>query len=577
MKKFLGVFCAILITAIALAQEPESHEKTYYQAADGKLYWNKYLPFFLSISSDPNSKGVQLQSKAAKDYVNPAYFDTEGLNYIRSRYAINPVTLKPVRPELELTFDVYADGIAPKSMSKFGYATRFLKGGTIYYGGGLKVDLSAKDEMSGLKKIYYSVDGDNFMPYDSTLVLTRQGDRSIYFYAVDNVGNVEEVNKKEFVMDTEEPVTYANITGITADEIISADTRIKLQADDNLSGIKKTVFKINNGVEQIYSGGFISKNQLPDGDHTIYYYSYDNVGNKEIERKINFYLDKLPPILASDVLGDRYVSQGKTYFSGRTKLKLTAVDNKSGVSDVFYSINNEEFKTYQEPFYLPSRSGNHYIRFYAVDNMNNSTAGTNKDMPQYEHSVSKVYVDLTGPTIDIDFKGPRFVKRDTAYISPESKIFITGSDTESGLQKLTYSLNGELRETEFNAPFSLTGTGKQVVEYFGYDNVNNRNKGKAYFFVDIEGPEVFVQFSVSPFAEKNGLSVYPDYMEIYTLATDKETGNESIMYSINGSKPAPYIGKIRGFRVGAKNQVTIIAKDKVGNEASKTVEFFVDK
>lgn len=577
MKKFLVVFCVLIISFGAFAQDPESHEKTYYQAPDGKLFWNKYLPFYLSISTSPNDKGVLLQSKNSADYVNPAYLDTEGLNYIRSKYAVNPVTLNPVRPQIEITYDVYADGIAPSSTSSFGNSTRFMMGSMAYYSKGLTIDLTAKDGMSGVNRIYYSIDGDNFLPYDTTLTLDRQGERSIYYYSVDNVGNVEEVKKQEFAMDTEEPVTFASITGFMADEVISTETRITLQADDNLSGVKKTVFKVNDGGEQVYSGGYISKNQLPDGDHTIYYYSYDNVGNKEVERTINFYLDKLPPILASDVLGDRYVSQGKTYFSGRTKLKLTAVDNKSGVGNVYYSINNDEFKAYGEPFYLPSRSGNHYIRYYAVDNMNNSTAGTNKDMPQYEHSVSKVYVDLTGPSIEIDFKGPQFVKRDTAYISPESKIFIAGKDTESGIQKLTYSLNGELRETTFTEPFSLTGTGRQTVEYFGYDNVNNRNKGKAYFFVDVEGPEVFLQFSVSPFETKNGLNVYPEYMEIYTLATDKSTGNESIFYSVNGGKKTEYAGKIRGFRVGTKNEVTVIATDKVGNQTSTSVEFYVEK
>ena len=106
------------------------------------------------------------------------------------------------------------------------------------------------------------------------------------------------------------------------------------------------------------------------------FYATDNVGNVEQSQKYNFYLDKTPPVLIDELLGDTYFVNGKEYTSGRSKLKLTAIDNKAGVKEIYYTTNGKFYQLYTEPFYLPSVAGAMQINFYAVDNVSNKTTGS---------------------------------------------------------------------------------------------------------------------------------------------------------------------------------------------------------
>jgi hypothetical protein len=77
-------------------------------------------------------------------------------------------------------------------------------------------------------------------------------------------------------------------------------------------------------------------------------------------------------------LGDRFIVDERVYFSGRTKLKITAIDNKVGIKKVMYSVNEEAFSAYAEPFYLPARQGTHTIKYHAIDSLDNRTSDFEK-------------------------------------------------------------------------------------------------------------------------------------------------------------------------------------------------------
>ena len=58
--KILIRLILLMVPVIIVAQAPESHQKSFYQDEDGKLFWNRYLPFYLNISSSPDEKGTDL-------------------------------------------------------------------------------------------------------------------------------------------------------------------------------------------------------------------------------------------------------------------------------------------------------------------------------------------------------------------------------------------------------------------------------------------------------------------------------------------------------------------------------------
>lgn len=582
-----AIFCIFLLQQ-AQAQNQPIHEKGSYVDSLNHYYQQATLPLYIYVSHSPNQTPTQLgkeenEGDNKKTEQKPIYLDGHGKHYLRHIDGLHNVSEN---------FVVYADGITPESSVSFLAAPRYNRNGTQYYGKGLGVTLNTKDEMSGVKTLYQSVNKTDFAAYNAKNSFEQEGEQTFQYYAVDNVGNAEKVHTRNFTVDLSSPDTYHNVVGVAKEKIISLSTKIYLTFSDKLSGVAKTQYRIDDGKWREYGANMIIPlDALTDGDHVLYYYSTDNVENKEEEKSFAFYLDRTAPIMSADVLGDRFIVGDQVYFSGRTKLKLTAVDNKAGIKKTLYSIDGTEYKEYNDPFYLPSKSGLHIVRYYALDNMENEGAGNrNVKFDEYKHNVSTVYVDLTGPTLSFQYLEPKFQKGDTIFITPQTRIKLAAFDPESGLQKITYTIDGQDTETPYNQPFVIPKNGTHKVDYFGYDNVNNRNVSSFVFVTDDKAPEIFINFSISPNLwetsppsadgtnkSEEKIPVYPSYTTLFLAATDLQTGFDEIKYAVNGEKPKPYEGLIRGFEKNKIYTITIIAEDKLGNKAEKQIRFKTDR
>jgi hypothetical protein len=565
------MFCLVFWgTAISLwAQTTLNHPKKSYVDSLNRYYQQAELPVYLHISTSPDGKTVPLAPNEQKE-IKAIYLDGHGKHTLKHVDALH---------QTEDKFWIYADGIAPISNILFLNAPRFNREGRQYYGQNLALVLTTKDEMSGIETLYHSLNGEPFKPYFQTLNINKEGSYTHKYYAVDNVGNVENLHSNDFTVDLSNPNTYHNVVGISDGNTISTSTKLYLSPSDSISGLAKTFYKLDNEPEKPYTiRTLVPFSYLPDGEHTLTYYSVDNVENREKEKSFTFYLDKTSPIMSADVLGDRFIVDGKVYFSGRTKLKLTAVDNKSGIKEIKYSIDSQEYDTYKEAFYLPSQSGLHTIRYYALDNMGNQGVGnTDQTVDEFLHNVSQVYVDLTGPVLNYQYAGPIFQKGDTILISNKSRIQLSAFDPESGLQKITYSIDGETQENPYQGSFSIAQAGAHKVDFFGYDNVNNRNVRNFNFMVDNTGPEIYPSFSNSPTRKEDDMPVYPSYASLFLAATDMNTGLEQIFYQINGEAEVPYTGIIRGFKKNRLYTIRLRAVDLLGNQSERTINFKTDK
>jgi hypothetical protein len=550
--KNIHLFICVLLSFTGLAQTQPEHKKKTYVDSLGRYYQQATLPVYLLISTSPDGSTEKLIPATRKEVV----LEGHGPHLLKHE---NHVTMQNDE------FTIYADGLMPVTKSSFLNAPAFLSSRQ-YYGPGLNVSLASKDEMSGLQGVFHAVGGKSFEKYQP-ISFSIEGEYSYNYYAVDNTGNAEKVNTRNFVVDLTSPESFHHIIGISSESVISITSSIYLTITDALSGVAKTAYKFDKEPYRNYPGGNISFQYLADGDHTLTYYSVDNVTNKETEKSVNFYLDKTAPIMSADVLGDKFIVGDKVYFSGRTKLKLTAVDNKSGVKEMVYAINNDPFGKYTEPFYLPGKSGYHTVRYYAVDN----TSNTVKD--DFHHTVGTVYVDLTGPTISHGFVGPTFVKADTIFVSPKTAISLSGTDPEAGMKKIAFTFNNATEEITYTGkPIVLSQGGFQNLNYFAYDNVNNKNSKSTFFVLDEKGPSINYEFS-APVKENK----YPAYTVLYLTASDVEVGADQIQYSINGGKALPYIGPIKGFLKNKEYTIKITATDLLGNSSVNEVKFKTDR
>jgi hypothetical protein len=554
------------------AQQQLEHKSRTYKSADGKLYWNKALPVYLWLStSQDGSDKIKLESDRTKDYTNPFYFDTEGMNTVRSPYAVDPQTRKTVYPQQDVVFEVYADGIAPVSYSKFATVPKYVAGGVIYYGKGLTVDLSSRDAVSGVEKTYYSINSAAYSAYSSTLQMNEEKAYVLKYYAADNVGNAENPKSREYTVDLTAPTSSHAVSMPKLDDIISPKAKITLSFSDNLSGVNNTKYYFDNASALLYYNP-ISLWSLTDGNHTLTYYSRDNVRNEEVKKTYNFYLDKIAPVVSQEIVGDLSTTNCK-YISSRTTIKLTATDNKAGVEKIFYSIDGSGQNTYSAPFKIPTRDGRHSIAYWGVDKV------TNLASKKY----LTVCMDNTKPASYISYGKPQFFTRDTLFINKNTPVTLTPRDYGSGILKTEYSVNDAGTMT-YNSPYQIPEEGYKTIKFYSTDKVNNVEDAKtSNCFVDNTPPVIYINFSIEPIDKKSGLRVYPNYTRLYVGATDKQVGTNQILYSVNGAPlrdySSPYtldMSEVPHFsKKNAKYTVKVVAKDKLGNTSEKTVEFYV--
>ncbi len=575
-RKILYVLGFILtINLITNAQSQLKHPYKVYHSPEGKLFVQKSEPLYLYISTEPDGQGQmhQLQSDSTKKYANPMYLDTEGYNSFRSPSAVDPKTRQVHYPLTDVIFEVYSDSRAPRIQIKYDVFKKYFDGKNLFIGKGLSVELSSFDKHSGVEQVLVSIDSAGYSEYEKNLEFTLEKKYDLNYYAVDNVGNVSSVKHRVFNVDLSAPSTELVFDGQQYENIISGKTLIKLVSTDFVSGVSKTYYSIDGKKKMRYSYPLKSA-YLTEGEHSISYYSVDKVGNTEESSEYIFYVDKTPPILVDEILGNSFVVSGKEYSSGRTKLKLVAVDNKSGVKEIKYSINNTGYILYEKPFYLTSVSGSLSIVSYAIDYVGNKSTANEKSTRN-----KAAYVDLTGPQLKYSFVGKYFKTRDTIFINKKTKIKLSAIDLESGVKSLSYSIN-DGKEAEYTEPFQIEEEGISLLSVFAFDNVDNSNRLAVNIVVDNTGPAVFSRFSILPISQKKmsgmNVDVYSSHVVLFLSATDTKVAIDRIYYTINDGAEKLYTGIVDGFKRGKEYTIKVKAYDKLGNVNKDEIMFVTD-
>jgi len=572
---FLFLLVLFFISNAALAQEQLNHKKKMYRSPEGKLYINKDLPIYfrIAISGDDGADSYLLNpAEDSKKYANPMYLDTEGYNTFRSPYKVDTVTKKTVYPREDIIYEVYADSRAPITKFTFDNKKYYKNSNVYYFGEIMDIKFNATDAMSGVETTYYSINGTAFSKLTREIKLDKEILYEIKYYSVDYVGNTEKVKVINVKIDITKPTTKLSVDTDIHNNIISPRSKFVLDASDENSKVKKTVFSINGGTWYNYNRPVVISG-LKEGDHKVSYYSIDNAGNKEASNEYAFYLDKSAPMVVDELIGNTFVANGREYSSGRSKVKLTAMDNKAGVKEIRYSINNGEFIEYTKPFYL-DKSGKLKIQTFVTDNVNNqniSTIMTNKS------NIS--YVDLSGPTLGHRFIGANFASKDTVYITENTKISLAANDDASGFKRMEYSLdNGEI--IDYEAPFKIGKEGVHDITYSGYDFVDNSSSLSFTCVEDNSGPEIYYRFSIlsnkSKIIDGKSYEVFPSHVVLFLSSTDSSVGFEKISYSTNGTPYKPYTSLIKGFAKEKLYTVKVKSVDKLGNLSEKIIEFYIE-
>jgi len=210
---------------------------------------------------------------------------------------VGPIDVYASPPE----FQEVIDNIPPTTMLEIGEPKHADLIGNIYVSFITPFTLTAEDNSGGtgvastIYRIYNNTYDTGWIEYLAPFYLTglSDGEYSIDYYSIDNMGNVEPINSATVILDNTPPTTTLTIGEpkyVSCIIYVTPDTPLTLEATDAGAGINATNYRIYNST---YDSGWIAYTgpfyltSLADGTYTIEYYSIDNVQNAETAQAIN--------------------------------------------------------------------------------------------------------------------------------------------------------------------------------------------------------------------------------------------------------------------------------------------------
>jgi uncharacterized repeat protein (TIGR01451 family) len=189
------------------------------------------------------------------------------------------------------------------------------------------VTLSASDNAGGLgvAETYYAIDNPSCNPnalatcstYASPFVISGEGAHTVTFFSKDNEGNFEAMKSQTVRIDRTPPATHA-VPSVAplSNGWYRLGTTIALTAGDNLSGVARTEYNLDNAGWLPYPGPIA----VSAGAHTLRYRSVDVAGNQEPEKTL------VPP----DLTVTTAIEESGPYAAGQTVHIINTVRNLGG-------------------------------------------------------------------------------------------------------------------------------------------------------------------------------------------------------------------------------------------------------
>jgi hypothetical protein len=414
------------------------------------------------------------------------------------------------------------------------------------------VCISAEDSASGIWSILYSVDAGPFQNYTSPFNLSAEGTYRVAFYAVDQAGSIGGQNVTEVRIDLSPPAASVDVAGDAgmAGWWLS-DVTVTIIANDTISGVESTLYRIDEALWQAYEGEFVVNRS---GNHIIEYYSTDRAGHAGLVQSSTIAIDLSKPTVSKELNG----SQGMDgWYVGPVGLSLTASDRDSGVSSLNYSLDGGPTLIYAGPFTV-NGDGMHHIVVGVRDRAGNEGTILAID----------VAIDTAAPECTAAVEG---VAGANGWFVSNVTISLQASDATSGDAILTFSVDGGALMS-YGGPIVLTQDGIHIVQYRSQDVAGNV-VGPQSLTVRLDQIVPILSFDGSSgraFTTTGGIISW-------TVPNERVVGCE---ISLDGGPFLPVASGSHQFVLSqvsdGNHNLTVRATDPAGNTAVRSTEFLLD-
>ncbi|MEV7085014.1 family 16 glycoside hydrolase [Streptomyces sp. NPDC093085] len=280
--------------------------------------------------------------------------------------------------------------------------------------------------------------------------------------------------------DTTAPETSAKVDGQrNADGAYVGSATVTVTASDEGSGVGTVEYAIGDGPWQPYTNPVVV-DQV--GEHTVRYRATDKAGNVSEEKSVTFTVappptdDTTAPETSATVSGDR--DDVGNYLSMAT-VTVTASDTGSGVNTIEYALGaNGAWQPYEGPV-MVHQVGEHTVRYRATDKAGNVSEVKSVTFTVVEPPVKDTTPPVTGAVVTGD-------KNSNGAFITSAKVTITATDSESGVDRIEYSLDGG-PYLAYTAPVLVDRVGYHALSYRATDKAGNTSEARQVTFTVAQG------------------------------------------------------------------------------------------
>jgi len=356
------------------------------------------------------------------------------------------------------------------------------------------IKLISIDTLSGVSQIKYSINDGTEKIYVTPIPLSvfKDGDTKLTYYAIDNVGNIEDVkviststakpeensgaSSYSFYIDKEAPSVSFEIVGDVfkgKNLFISERSKFQINATDEKSGVDKISYSQNNpSPTKSYAEPFAVTGE---GIENISYAASDNVGNYALAQIQQVFVDKSVPKSSISFVGKQFFNRDTLFITKDTKITIHCIETGSGIQKIEYIADGVK-ELYTSPFHI-EKDGFHFLEYNAVDNVNNS-----------ENLKKNIFiVDNIAPQIIYNFSvkaiGEKTVRGETYQIYPSNAmLYIAATDNATGGEHIEYKINGKAVTSII--PVKGLVPGNYEIEINAFDVLKNKSSQVLRFSIE---------------------------------------------------------------------------------------------
>jgi hypothetical protein len=424
--------------------------------------------------------------------------------------------------------------------------------------------LAGSDARSGVAQSFYTVDGGATQTYAGAVTVSGQGDHTITYWSVDNAGNTEAATSAEIKLDNVKPSTSIAVSPAAPDGSggwYATTPSFTLSASEATSGVASTLYRIDSGATQTYSGAVA----IPDGQHTITYWSVDSAGNTESATTTStIKVDTVKPS-TSITISPASPDGTNGWRVSATSFTLNGSDATSGVASTFYQIDGGATQTYTgSAVSIPQ--GSHTVSYWSVDTAGNTESAT---------TTPAIKVDLVKPSTTLT-TSPATPDGSNNWFQRSSVTFtVAATDATSGVANSYYTIDGGGQQT-YSGTVTISTQGDHTVTYWSVDNAGNtENTNTTHIKLDNVKPTTTL--TTSPASPDGTNNWFKQSSVTFTLAaTDASSGAATTLYTVDGGGQQTYSDTVTVSGQG-DHTVTYWSVDSAGNtENTNTTHIKLD-